>query len=183
MKKLLMISVGLLLSVAMCHAQAFKIGGHGAYTVGGDVEDEEFGAGAQMVAEFNDNFSVELSGSWIEDQVNIPVVGPTDLDFFTIALSARVGGELEDGVGVYVGGGVGYHTFKISGFTDPDDEVGFHACAGAELALGDNLELFAEYRFSWVEYTAVTGGGSAQIDELPQDYNFGLARVGINLVL
>ena len=176
MKKSLFVSLCLLLSVAVCHAGGLKIGGHGAYTVGGDVEDEEAGGGAQIAIGFNDSFSMELAGTMIQDSV-----GNVDVDFFTIALSARVGGMLSEGLGAYAGGGINYNFIEIDGFEDPDGEAGFHACAGLEIPLAENLELFGEYRFTWVEYTVDDSGGDLTF-EGDVEYNFGLARAGLNLV-
>ena len=179
MKRFLWTALSLVMSVAVCQA-GLKFGGHGAYTVGGDVEEEEFGAGAQLAIEFNEAFSIELSGSWIEDDIGPAVT----IDIFTIALSARLGTELSEGMTLYGGGGIDYNTFDIEQSTDPDDEAGFHACAGLELALGENLELFGEYRYTWVEYTVTSSGGDVDLTRRNgNDYAFGLARVGLNIVL
>jgi len=169
----------LFVSVAVCQA-GFKLGGHGAYTVGGDVEEENAGVGAQLAVEFNDAFSMELSGSWIEDEVDLGL-DVIDIDFFTIALSARLGTELSEGLALYGGGGIDYNIFEIDEVENPDDEAGFHACAGLEIALGENLELFGEYRYTWVEYTVESEDGDVDFTR-DRDYEFGLARVGLNLV-
>jgi len=182
MKRFILTAVCLMISVAVCRA-GLKLGGHGAYTAGGDVEDENAGAGAQLAVEFNDSFSIELAGSWVEDEVDIGI-DVIDIDFFTIALSARLGTELTEGLGIYGGGGIDYNIFEIDELDNPDDEAGFHACAGLEIALGENLELFGEYRYTWVEYTVESGGGDLDLTRRSsdQDYEFGLARVGLNLV-
>jgi len=186
MKKFMFAAVCIFASVSLCSAQGLKIGGHGAYTVGGDVEEEEFGAGGQIGVEFNENFSLELSGTWIGDEANLGgLVGTVDVDFFTIALSARISGEVSEGVTVYGGGGINYNIIDIDSdaVNDPDDDAGFHACGGAELALGENLEFFAEYRFTWVEYDVDDSGSGIAFDETTTDYNFGMVRAGINIVL
>jgi len=175
MKRFFFVAVCLVMSVAVCQA-GLKIGAHGAYTIGGDVEEEEAGAGAQLAVGLGDTFSLELAGSWIEDEV-----GPATIDIFTIALSARLGTDLSDTIGIYGGGGIDFNMFEVDQGPDPDDEAGFHACAGFEIPLGDNLELFGEYRYTWVEYTVDSDGGDLDLTR-DLDYEFGLARVGLNLV-
>lgn len=175
MKKLSLTMMVLLCSVAICTAQGFKIGGHGAYTVGGDVEDEQFGAGAQIGIGNTEGVSLELAGTWVQDEV----APNNDLDIFTIALTIRLGTALGEGVDGYIGGGADYNTFNIEQGPDPDDEAGYHGCAGLEFDLGENLQLFGEYRYTWVEYT-VQGNN---LEDLTQDYEFGLARVGLNITL
>jgi len=77
-----------------------------------------------------------------------------------------------------------------------DDAIGCHACVGASVALSDSVELFGEYRFTWldidgeasVELTAIMNGvvdeeirETRDLDE--GSYDFGLARIGINVLL
>lgn len=180
MRKYMMAAVCVLAAVALCHAQGFKLGAHGAYTAGGDVEEEEFGMGAQLVAGFNENVSLELAGTWIEDEA---AVG--DFDFFNIALSLRLHAAMEGGFSPYIGGGVNYMMFDFDDVADPDDEMGFHACAGVDIPLGENVELFAEYRYTWVEYTVESGGGDVEFEEIGSDFDYeiGMIRAGLNLVL
>jgi len=174
----------LLMSVAVCSAE-FKLGAHGAYTLGGDVEDETFGPGAQVTFS-GENVSLELSGTWFENEFELG--GDTfDIDTFSLAATLRLGGMVSEGVNAYAGGGVNYNIFEIDEFgDDPDDEAGFHACAGVEIDMGENLELFAEYRHSWVEYTVeIDDDDDIDIEDLDADldYEFGMARVGLNIVL
>ena len=65
---------------------------------------------------------------------------------------------------------------------DEEEDVGFLACAGLEFMLNENLELFAEYRYTFIEYDFEHDGGDAAVEEA-EDYEFGLIRVGLNLVL
>jgi opacity protein-like surface antigen len=180
MKRWVGVVICMMLTAALCRAEGMKLGAHGAYTLGGDVEDEEFGMGAQLVFGVTEGFSLEAAGTWIQDELGAGV----DFDIFVIALSARFGGEIGENVSVYAGGGANYNMFEIEGASDPDDELGFHACAGLELGLSDNLELFAEYRYTWVEYTVESDGGDVDFNRIDRDfdYEYGLARAGINIL-
>jgi len=101
------------------------------------------------------------------------------------------------------GSGDEYAAFVAGGGTlsggldvNVDDAIGYHACAGLTLALSDSVELFGEYRFTWldmegdmsVNLTATLNGTvveqlseSQKLDE--GSYDFGLARIGVNIQL
>ena len=180
MKKYLVWVAAFMVSAALCRAEGLKLGVHGAYSVGGDVEDESFGYGAQVGAAVNENLSLELSGTMFQDQDE-----GIDMDITTIAFSARLGGELADNVGLYVGGGANYNMFDMDDVAgvkvDIDDVLGYHFCGGLELSLADSIELFGEYRYSMVELDEATIGG--ETGDINEDYNFGLVRVGLNFIL
>ena len=230
MKKFTCLVVALFAWVSMSHAGGFSVGGHGAYTVGGDVESEEFGYGAQVGLDISESLSVELSGTMFSDEVDADDLGTLDIDVQHIALSACIDLPLSDVLGFYVGGGVSYNMFEVdepdlanviaeladnqgmaqayadlvaAGGTitggldiEIDDAIGYHACAGVSLALSDSVELFGEYRFTWLDIegeasadvTVSLGGVVVQQISESQDldegsYDFGLARVGINILL
>ena len=166
MKRFWIIVGFLTLAAALSYGQDFKIGGHGAYSTGGDVEDEEIGYGAQLQAVVNENFSIEASGTMFEDFDG-------EIEITTIAISARLGVPLADGVLAYGGGGGNYNMFDVDA-VDIDDEVGYHFCGGAEFLIADNIELFGEYRYSIVEISD---------DNVEDNYDFGLVRAGLNFVL
>jgi opacity protein-like surface antigen len=142
-----------------------KIGGHGAYSNSGDIEDQELGYGAQIGAQVNETLSLEVSGTLFEDFDG-------ELEITTVAATARLGGTMAEGVHMYLGGGASYNMFDYEAFEDPDDEVGYHACGGVEFVMGENVEIFGEYRYTWVD-----------IEDYDEEYEFGLVRVGLNFVL
>jgi len=229
MKKCVCIAAVLSVFAVASYAGGFSVGGHGAYTVGGDIESEEFGYGAQVGIDLVENVSLELSGTMFSDEVEDDEFGGLDIDTTHIALSVRFDIPVTEALAVYVGGGASYNmidvdapsiesliatamdpaeaaaydAFVAAGGTlsggvdvDVDDSFGYHACAGISLALSDSVELFGEYRFTWMdiegeinaELTAMQGGvtveqvsESAEIEE--DSYNFGLARVGVNILL
>lgn len=181
MKKWMYTICGLLLSVAVCQAQ-LKLGVHGAYSNSGDVENEDFGFGGQLTAVMSESFSIELAGTQFEDKE-----GDSGPEITTIALTARVGGLVGETATAYIGGGANYNIIDVdvgSGALfdmDVDDSIGFHAAAGLEFMLNENLELFAEYRYTILEVEGSTEM-SGLTEDFEKDYNFGLARAGINLI-
>jgi opacity protein-like surface antigen len=228
MKKVACFSIAVLAFVGMAHAGGFSVGGHGAYTLGGDIENEDFGYGAQVGVDISDMFSVELSGTMFSEEYDADTFGDLDVDAQHIALTARAEIPVRDVLALYVGGGISYNMFDveepsltdlISTLADPadaeafaaftaaggtiaggvdidvDDAIGYHACAGVAVALSDSVELFGEYRFTWMdveakgsaEITATLGGvvveQRSQSGKVDGSYDFGLARVGINILL
>ncbi len=150
-----------------------------------------------------------------------------DIDITHIALTARCGVEVLPNVKIYGGGGASYNMFDIDGIGidalsgaladdpmlqaflgaggtlsggidfDVDNAIGYHVAAGVSFMVTEMIELFAEYRFTWMEVDleasanirAVAADGTVVYDEAitedlgSADYNFGLARVGVNIVL
>jgi opacity protein-like surface antigen len=64
---------------------------------------------------------------------------------------------------------------------EPDNEGGWHLCGGLTIDLGKHLEVFAEYRYSWIKFTVDTD--EWDFEKVDEDWTYGLARVGLNLVL
>jgi len=228
MKMSVVLAAALLAMTAVSHGEGFSVGAHGAYTIGGDVESEEFGYGLQAGVELGDRFSLELSGSMLGDEYDADEFGELDADVQHIALTARADIPINDTVGIYLGGGLSYnmidtdepsipdlissvatpaeqqmfaHFTDIGGTIDGavdidvDDAVGYHICGGVAVALSDSVELFGEYRFTWVDIdaegsarvTATLGGAVVEERTVSGDFdgshNFGLARIGVNVLL
>ena len=227
MKKITCLAVVLVALAGVSHAGGFSVGGHGAYTLGGDIESEEFGYGAQVGIDLVDRVSLELSGTMFSDEVDAEELGMMDVDARHIALSARFDIPVNDTLLLYVGGGISYNMIEADepavaevvdsmfgdgvaedfingGGTieggmdiDIDDAIGYHLCTGVSLALSDSVELFGEYRFTWLDIegeldiniTAMQGGvvqGApiSQTEKIEEgSFDFGLARVGINILL
>lgn len=190
MKKLLTVVV-CMFTACVCSAGGLLIGAHGAYTSGGDVENESFGYGLQ-IGVVGDHFGLELSGTLIEDDSPPSPTDETEFELGTIALTLLFGGNITDDMRAYVGAGVNYNRFTFDSGAeldyDDDDQVGFHACAGISIDLADVLQLFVEYRHTVVQYDteAFDSGDLVQgLDyiKLDEDYAFGMVRAGLNIVL
>jgi len=178
-------------TACVCSAGGLLIGAHGAYTSGGDVENESFGYGLQ-IGVVGDHFGLELSGTLIEDDSPPSPTDETEFELGTIALTLLFGGNITDDMRAYVGAGVNYNRFTFDSGAeldyDDDDQVGFHACAGISIDLADVLQLFVEYRHTVVQYDteAFDSGDLVQgLDyiKLDEDYAFGMVRAGLNIVL
>ena len=67
---------------------------------------------------------------------------------------------------------------------DIDDSVGFHLGAGLNMPIQKNWELFAEYRYTFLELegeVSVSGMGITESEDIEKgDYDFGLLKVGVN---
>ncbi len=177
MKKLIITVCGLFVLASLGHAQV-KIGAHGAYSNAGDIEDEDLGFGAQFGFHVNETLSMELAGTRFKDFDDL-------VEITTIALTARLGFPVSDTSDFYLGGGANYNIIDldIPDFdyfnVKIDDEIGFHAAAGLEIEVNHSLQLFAEYRYTFLELTSTEEGSNMSGKD---DYDFGLARVGLNLV-
>jgi opacity protein-like surface antigen len=140
----------------------FKAGGHIAYTAHSNVGGNSFGAGGQFVARVNDAMSLEIAGTYFNEQDRDLRGGVT-----TVALTARVGKTVAEGAKLYLGVGPNFNVFALS---DLSPSVGYHFCAGTELELGRGFEFMADYRFS-TSKTAGLGDNDR--------YSFGLVRLGL----
>ena len=199
MKKVCLLVVLLLACAAVPgYAQDFgmsRIGVHSAYSSGGDVEDAQFGFGAQAEFAFTPNVSIELSVSQFSDEYEESGI-KEDLDVTTIGLSALFRAPLGRKAGIYFLGGLDYNIADLdisldravwgptmNASADVDDEFGFHLGAGINLLLHKNVELFAEFRYTFLALDAdlsVTSGAYGDSARVEGDYDFGLFKIGIN---
>jgi len=113
MKSLACLVVATSVLASGAFADGFSVGAHGAYTLGGDVESEEFGYGGQVSLDVCEGVSVELSGTMFSDEVDADELGNLDIDAQHIALSGRYDLPVSDAFGVYVGAGVSYNMFDV----------------------------------------------------------------------
>jgi opacity protein-like surface antigen len=189
--KKLLTAVVCVFTACACRAGGLLLGVHGAYTTGGDVENESFGYGVQIGA-VGDHFGLELSGTLIEDDSPPSPTDETEFELGTIALTLLFGGNITEDLRAYVGAGVNYNRFAFDSSADldydNDDQVGFHACAGISVALADVLQLFVEYRHTVVQYDTEAFDSDDLVQgleyiKLDEDYAFGMVRAGLNLVL
>jgi len=178
MKRFLALVLSAALCAAFCYGEGLKLGGHAAYLVESDAEDDIFGYGGQIGTRVNDTFSLELSVSVFKDDSE-----EIERDISTTALSGRLGALLGEGLHVYFGGGGNYTKCDVdySG-ADVDDEFGYHFCGGFDLAIHEGLELFAEYRHSFVDFEEGDQPEEFQ-NAFDGEYEFALVRVGLNFLL
>lgn len=178
MKKHMMMISGMMLVAAVCHAQ-FRLGAHGAYSNAGDVENEDIGFGGQLGVQMGEVLSMELSGTKFEDKED-----GAGGEITTIALTARLGAQVSYAATLYGGAGVNYNIIDISPSLPGikiKDTIGFHGAGGIEVMLNDMFMVFAEYRYTLLEpEIEASFGGMKETEKF--DYNFGLARIGFNLV-
>lgn len=189
-------------------ADTWKDGPATAYVFGGDVESEGFGFGYQVAYEFNRNFSIEFMGLWHEDESDalseaLPTVGntpPIGLDVITLGLTGRLSMEPAPSLLTYVGAGVGFYILEADnegvreslsgtgfGFAeiDGDKEFGAHIVLGCEVVLTKRWEVFAEYRYTFLDsgYTlsySPDRDSPVGTERDAFDYDHGAIRIGVN---
>lgn len=202
MRKIIITLASILVSVNICHAQALKAGAHLGYTVNGDIDKKSATYGVQAELKLNDNIGIELAYTGFKDDAD---VGDTKTQ--TIGLTGKLGTKLVENIGVYAGAGVNYNMFDASmdltsaqiaalagtsladGISvDMDNKVGAHLCAGLTMAICKNIELFGEYRYTFVkaqgevQVSSSTLHESAKLSEIDENYNFGMIKIGANFV-
>jgi opacity protein-like surface antigen len=178
------------------------------YVFGKDVEQRGVAFGYQVTYEQSPLFSVELAGSWHEDESvsvgdrlpGIPGAGAIDLDVVAFALTGRFDLRPDRAISPYVGGGFGYTVLKVDNeqvriagaeqslhFIEADADQGFgaHLVLGIEATLAPRWELFAEWREVFFDTDIkVTvnphpaGGPATARDNL--DYDYRMIRLGVN---
>jgi len=179
-----------------------RLGGHVGYVTGGDIEEDCIGYGGQLELGVTDFLGLQISGTVFEEEAETDASGFSgDANLFVIngALSAVLRATL-DPVDLYALGGVNYNYGTVDGSvdllivrTDIDgdvDGVGYHLGAGASLRLGDGVEIFAEYRHTMLELegeldadsTTFLGTTISASEDIEFDYDFGMARGGINIL-
>jgi opacity protein-like surface antigen len=224
MKIVRAIIFSLFLYPCVSYAQFFKDGIHLAYPVGGDVRDEQAGFGLHVTYEWTEFMSLEASlgrqtdsiTDW--DVVSAPFQNDFDLEVVYAALSGRLGYRLGN-FHPYAGAGFGYYSMRADGKNtnrsirenaaalpegllglqvgaDPDNAFAYHVALGVEWIIVPRVELFAEYRYTFLETdvsftrTETTLAPESERTDLfktttsrsePFDYNHGLVRVGASL--
>lgn len=178
-------------------AQASRLGIHGVYSNGGDVEESELGFGGQLEIPINPILSVELAVTKFSDEIegNDAII---DQDVTSIGLSAVFRGPVGPQLDGYMLFGANYNTIDTDlSFKNPlmsnsihskmelDDDIGFHVGAGLNLAISYNMELFAEYRYTFLETEAeaeLSDVNETLFTEGDYQYDFGLAKMGLNFL-
>ena len=166
MRSIRLFLAGWMVFLAGVCAQAapVRLGVHGVYSTGGSTESDDFGYGFQLGWHWNDHVSLDLTDSFFDD-----VDGA--VKFNDIAGTLRLGFTVTEGIFLYAGGGLTYLMTTFETGDSPHDELGYHYCAGMELQQSEYVDVFLEYRKSYIDY-----------DDLEDTYEFGLFRLGVSLV-
>jgi opacity protein-like surface antigen len=165
-------------------AQATRLGIHGIFSNGGDIEDSEMGYGGQLELPVNPFFSVEFAVTQFGDEIKGKSGETLNQDLTSIGLSAIFRGPLGQlgPLGQQLEGytllGANYNSFDIEKM-DADDAVGLHLGAGLNLPIAYNMELFTEYRYTFLKTEWET-----ELPNIVEDYNydFGVAKLGLNFL-
>jgi opacity protein-like surface antigen len=187
------VSTGILaLLIGMAgQAQANRMGLHGAYSNGGDVEEPEVGIGGQIEFPINHILSVEFAISHFSEEIEGGDGASIDQDLTSIGVSAVFRKALGPQLGGYMLFGADYNAIDTDSNVqnvnmELDDEIGFHIGTGLNLAISYNMELFAEYRYTFLETEGeakVTDGlMDASLTDGDYEYDFGLAKLGVNFL-
>lgn len=194
----------------------FKDGPHLAYPRGGDIRDSQLGFGWQVTYEPSDYWAVDLSISRQTDRLDdlgvlaAPFEDRFDLELIGAAASVRVAYPLGM-TSIYAGGGVGYYYLRtdnkhanrslagnshalpagvqsMRASVNLERTFGYHAAVGIERILTRRWEVFAEYRWVWLDthmrIRRVESRGGLQQDTFTSrnsfSYDHGLIRTGVN---
>jgi opacity protein-like surface antigen len=174
-----------------------RLGVHGGYTAGGDIENSDVAYGAQVELGITPNLGVEVAVSRFSDEAKEQGV-EIELDYTSIAASLVWRADLSAPLGFFILGGFNYNIVdgdakldsRVFGNTvaidfDLDNAVGFHVGAGLNIALADNLELFTEYRYTFLDLEGKISARSQGVvveESIDGSANFGIIKFGINLM-
>lgn len=169
MKKLLVLTAVLLLSVAPAMAGQF----YGKGTVGYDIPNE---------SEADNYFDISVAGGMnLNDMVGAPVsvelgLGyhmPEDIDIFAVTLTGlyELPVEVTD-FAFNVGAGIGMYnwSYDVAGYSDDGSDFGWHLQAGADYKLNDQVALVGELRYASVDVDGDDLGATSI--NLGAKYNF-----------
>lgn len=173
----------LFLVMALTAASALAGGGlgiFGTYWDADDTDDPAIGGGVKLKAPLMPNLCVELRGSYLveflddsDEESIIPLEAGLVIEF-----------PVADQLTIFAGGGAGYfispeYEVDVPGWgsadLDLDDEVGYYVVAGAELKLNESVALFAEAKYTAVEFDG------AEVDGTDVDFEDSeLKGLGVN---
>ena len=158
MKKVLL--AGFVLVLGAIAASANGLGFSGAYWDTKNAGDG-FGAGAKLQLQVVPGMFMEFRGTYFEDLSGDDKAAGIDSKLQVIPAEAGliVTFPVNKQFKPYAGGGVGYYfadaKIEAEGLDediDIDDEMGYYAVGGFEIGLADNFYIFAEYKYTWVEF-------------------------------
>jgi hypothetical protein len=170
----------------------FRVGGHGAYSSGGDVQKPKFAFGAQVQLSLSRHFAFELDASRYSDKYEEEGVSE-DMHVTTVGLSLVMTIAGSEPLSLYGLGGLDYNVPSMEVTYPPYDvevhvqnQIGYHVGGGlrSTAAATKNLEGFIEYRYTFLnltgEMTVSRGGSPLGSADLGGSSNFGLIKFGVN---
>lgn len=210
------ILIAIALALPASAESVFKDGPHLAYPYGGNLRHSELGFGWQVTYERSSFWSLDLSITRQTDKLDdlgvleAPFEDRFDLELFATTASLRFTYPMGMTT-LYAGGGMGYYYLRTdnkkanrslaerSGSlpvginsmrvgVDPENTFGYHAALGVERLLSPSWEVFAEYRWVWLDTTlrirqTESRGGLQRNTIHSRDslsYDHGLIRAGVN---
>ena len=152
------------LGVVLLGAVAASANGLGVFGSYWDTNDNDdvWGGGAKLQIDLMENICVEARGAYF------PEFGDSSgeelkVDIIPVEADAILKFPISDMLTPYVGGGVGYYIFDVENDiegvdVDIDNEFGYFALAGVEIAFNEQVSLFAEGKYTWLEATIEASG-------------------------
>lgn len=167
--------------LALAGISASAAGGLGLFGSYWDADgDVGMGGGLKLKMEMAPNIALELRGSYLPEwDFDEDETGDAMEDFSVIPVEADlvVNFPLGDMLKIYGGAGGGYYVtpefesdVAIPGSdepdVDPEDVFGYFALGGVEIALSEQVSLFAEAQYRWVEFDEVEiDGEDVDVDD------------------
>ena len=181
-RKVCAVVVGMLIMASVSHGAGLYLGGYGAYSFGGDVQDESLGYGLNLGLPLGDSFGLELSGTLLED--DSVAVDAKDFDLGSIDLSLLYYFPLSDeSIDIYIGVGASYNRFSFDSDIErkikDNDQIGFLGEAGIAIFPVEWLRIFADLRYNVMTYEV----DADDLDQTDEDYSFFIVRVGAGFAL
>lgn len=149
MKKAILLSAVMSCCLASAALADFRVGPFASWVA---LEDEDaMGGGLLCELMLTDNLGIDARASYLEVE-----------DYYLVPLELGLVGLLPiGGVSLEAGAGAGYYipedvsetiyTPREVELEGPDPEVGFYVVAGVRVPLGDNVQLFAEGKYTKVD--------------------------------
>lgn len=174
----------LFVAAVLTAVSAFAGGGigiFGTYWDADDTDDPAVGGGVKLKAPLMPNFCLELRGSYLVDFDDLS----DEESVIPLEAGLAVEFPLAEQLSLYAGGGAGYYIvpeFEVeapemgSVDMDLDDEIGYYAVAGAELKISEYTSIFAEAKYTMVEFDGV----KIEDEDFDLDDEFEMKGLGVN---
>ena len=167
--RVFLVILGVVLLSSVVASAAGGLGVFGSYWDTKDA-DSGWGGGAKLQMEAIPNIFLEVRGSYFPD-FGDSSGDDAKLNIIPAEADAIIKFPVSDQFIPYVGGGGGYYMFDIDNNDSEDvditvdDEFGFFALAGLEIGLSEQVSLFAEGKYTWLDVTAKASGPGVDVSE------------------
>ena len=145
-----------------------------------DELDDVWGGGARLRLGSGAPLWLELRGTYFEDLTEDTPLFDVDLEAIPVDLGLALNILPTDKGTLYLAGG-GTYFFLDSNVGDVDDEVGWYAGVGGEIALSAHVSLFAEFLYRDVEGTVEDDDPEDIEDRVDIDLEGNVVNVGLVL--